>query len=238
MQHQVPHPPSPPETIRSTSPGPNGGPPRGLNLHGDHPSEDDEQLREIQERERSHERIIGGLSGISSVKALAERERKGARRQSLTYSFSTPTNRPGLDNVQQGQLSHQRPRNAQKKWLVLVVPPAVLPHSPPPTQVSGFANAYGAAGRFAGGILLPLQPTLPAQLALIAREFSLPSLGGVSLYLCLPAELESTKPRLLDETWSILWHGHFDDDSHDVIESMKGVGGLRAFSSYIFLDFN
>lgn len=184
--HQVPHPPSPPDTIHSASPsrGPSAG--------------DDDERREMErERELSHDRIVGGIGAMSSVKALQERERsaaKGVRRQSLGYSFSTP-NRAGLEP--------QRQRVGPKKWLVLVVPPAVLPHSPPPSQVSsrltqlfppcsgalrshyshlsprktsgndpsrdllfsdlqtsGFANGYGASGRFAGGILLPLQSTV------------------------------------------------------------------------------
>ena len=127
--HQIPHPPSPPDTIRSSSPPP--GPHPSRLLHGElgPGGGDEDELREIAERERTHERILGGIGGISSVKALAERERKSARRQSLTYSFSTPTNRLGLD---------PKPRPPLKKWLVLVVPPDALPHSPPPTQVSLF----------------------------------------------------------------------------------------------------
>ncbi|KDE03895.1 hypothetical protein MVLG_05649 [Microbotryum lychnidis-dioicae p1A1 Lamole] len=83
--------------------------------------------------------------------------------------------------------THQSPFPAptSKKWLVMVKGPPILPHSPPPNDASGFARAYGASGRYDGGVLMPLQNSLSAQVALIAREFSLPSIGGVALYLCL-----------------------------------------------------
>ncbi|GAA5866937.1 hypothetical protein JCM1840_005911 [Sporobolomyces johnsonii] len=141
-----------------------------------------------------------------------------------------------------------------KKWLVLVVPPDVLPHSPPPAPTSGFASGYGPSGRYSDGILLPLQPTLSAQVSLIAREFSLPSIAGICVYLCLPSDQSTpvpwatspdssrysfssaaerrggqeltaaTKPRLTDDTWSILWAGYLDDDGQ--AEGILGVGGL------------
>ncbi|GAA6002994.1 hypothetical protein JCM10207_001933 [Rhodosporidiobolus poonsookiae] len=143
-------------------------------------------------------------------------------------------------------------RKKLKKWLILVVPPDVLPHSPPPLPTSGFANGYGAPGRYSGGILLPLQPTLSAQVSLVAREFALPSIAGVCLYLCLPTsqpplplpappqdqsgypfppsahsapqDFGGTKPRLTDDTWSVLWSDYFDTDAQ--VEGMGGVGGL------------
>ncbi|KAK4700982.1 6-phosphogluconolactonase, partial [Phenoliferia sp. Uapishka_3] len=248
MSQQQAHPPSPPDTIRSSSPGPaaphvplSREEKRSLIALTTQISEDEEEMREMElERERSHNRIIGGVEP-ASVRALRERERvNNIRRQSLGYSFSTPTRQAPDSN---------RSKPVGKRWLVLVVPPAVLPHSPPPTQVSGFASGYGASGRFSGGILLPLQSTvrneivsldttmnliaqslqLQAQLALIAREFSLPSLGGVNLYLCLPESggaMSGLKPRLMDETWSMLWHGHFDSETQSSIEPLEGVGSL------------
>ncbi|GAA5959835.1 hypothetical protein JCM21900_005246 [Sporobolomyces salmonicolor] len=141
-----------------------------------------------------------------------------------------------------------------KKWLVLVVPPDVLPHSPPPAPTSGLANGYGPSGRYSDGIVLPLQPTLSAQFSLIAREFSLPSMAGICVYLCLPPDqsapatwpispnssrypfpssaslsggqdlASATKPRLTEDSWSILWAEYLDGDGH--VEGNLGMGGL------------
>lgn len=85
---------------------------------------------------------------------------------------------------------------------------------------------------------------LPAQLALIAREFSLPSVGGVSLYLCLPSNdvqpagpgyfstspsgsESAMKPRLVEEIWTMLWANYLDEESSGIAEGVKGVYGLR-----------
>lgn len=46
------------------------------------------------------------------------------------------------------------------RWSVIILPPALLPHSPPPAHVSGFAHGYGASGRYSAGILIPLQATV------------------------------------------------------------------------------
>ncbi|GAA6032647.1 hypothetical protein JCM8097_004860 [Rhodosporidiobolus ruineniae] len=141
-------------------------------------------------------------------------------------------------------------RKRPKKWLVHVIPPDVLPHSPPPLPTSGFASGYGASGRYSGGILLPLQPTLSAQVSLIAREFSLPSIAGVALYLCLPGhpppptypaidgqhgyfpptvtpppqDSSGFKPRLTSESWSAIWDEHLDPEGQ--AQGMAGMGGL------------
>ncbi|BGP48926.1 hypothetical protein JCM10450v2_004805 [Rhodotorula kratochvilovae] len=140
----------------------------------------------------------------------------------------------------------------RKKWLVLVVPPDVLPHDPPPAATSGFANGYGAQGRFSGGILVPLQPSLSAQVAIIAREYGTPSIAGMCLYLALSHDTSAPapvyqpdtsaypfpspalsvtaasptgfKPRLTDETWPTLWSEFFDEEG--AAQAMQGAGGL------------
>ncbi|OAV88591.1 hypothetical protein PTTG_01511 [Puccinia triticina 1-1 BBBD Race 1] len=99
------------------------------------------------------------------------------------------------------------------RWTVIIIPPALLPHSPPPPHVSGFAHGYGASGRYSAGLLLPLQATLTLQLASIAREFSLPSTGGLSLHLSISAADQPPipGPRVTDESWSVLFGWAFED---------------------------
>ncbi|PLW16209.1 hypothetical protein PCANC_12532 [Puccinia coronata f. sp. avenae] len=100
------------------------------------------------------------------------------------------------------------------RWTVIIIPPALLPHSPPPPHVSGFAHGYGASGRYSAGLLLPLQPTLTLQLAAIAREFSLPSTGGLSLHLSISSidQPPIPGPRVTDESWNVLFGWAFEDN--------------------------
>ncbi|POW06354.1 hypothetical protein PSTT_09035 [Puccinia striiformis] len=99
------------------------------------------------------------------------------------------------------------PKRVTTRWTVIIIPPALLPHSPPPPHVSGFAHGYGASGRYSAGLLLPLHPTLTLQLASIAREFSLPSTGGLSLHLTISSVDQPTipGPRVTDESWNVLF---------------------------------
>ncbi|GAA5900184.1 hypothetical protein JCM8208_002043 [Rhodotorula glutinis] len=141
-------------------------------------------------------------------------------------------------------------KRSRKKWLVLVVPPSSLPHDPPPAAVPGFAHGYGAPGRFEGGILMTLQPTLASQVSLIAREYGLPSIAGICLYLALPSDGSTSsasaiqhgmsswsphlsgpqavdvgfKPRLTDEFWPALWSDYFQGEADG--QSMAGASGL------------
>ncbi|GAA6063901.1 hypothetical protein JCM10212_002433 [Sporobolomyces blumeae] len=124
----------------------------------------------------------------------------------------------------------------RKKWLILVVPPEQPPLSPSPASSSGISLWHGTTSRPESGMLLPLEPTFAAQVQLIAQEFALPSISGLCLYLCLPngnghdvpvpspyspalspnfpsslgtARYDagySTKPRLTEATWDILWY--------------------------------
>lgn len=109
------------------------------------------------------------------------------QRLSLSMSPDRPRTVPRARTSETGQLAAGGgATRRRRKWLVLVVrlfsfvhplrshrslvadprsnvsqvPPSSLPHDPPPAATSGFANGYGPVGRFNGGILMALQPTV------------------------------------------------------------------------------
>jgi hypothetical protein len=105
------------------------------------------------------------------------------------------------------------------KFLLHVIPPHHLPHdsnnsdaihtnpSPP--------NAPGYHLHFRRGTLVPVYPTLQAQLGAIAKEYALPSTTGLILYMILtpttdsssqpPDEMDEPGPRLSEDIWKHLW---------------------------------
>ena len=109
---------------------------------------------------------------------------------------------------------------ASMSHFVVIVPPPDLPiESIKSRNASSLGNMQASHVR--RGMLLPLYPTLGGQLYAVAREFGLPSVGGLSLYLCDDGS-GSGGPRIGDATWSALWSGFFEDtevthdESHDV----------------------
>lgn len=99
--------------------------------------------------------------------------------------------------------------SASSSHFVIVVPPAELPVEALPRM----ASARTFARR---GTLLPLYPTLGGQLYAIAREYGLPSVGGISLYLVDDGN-GNGGPRIGDSTWAALWSGFFEDDLEDAL---------------------
>src|SRR6201999_2112044 len=96
-----------------------------------------------------------------------------------------------------------------------------------------------AQQQFRRGILVPLQPTLKAQLGAIAREYSLPSTGGMMLYLASsptsPAvsgsgspstATQGLGPRITDHVWSLLWHRVLRSEREDSARSLLGTGSV------------
>lgn len=80
------------------------------------------------------------------------------------------------------------------------------------------------------GTLVPLYPTLSSQLAAIAREYGLPSTGGLVLYLLSTSDPSSSVPqplpgssgfageggpRISEAAWSLLWSRLFEEE-HEV----------------------
>ncbi|KAG9007289.1 hypothetical protein FRB94_014504 [Tulasnella sp. JGI-2019a] len=96
--------------------------------------------------------------------------------------------------------------NSATRFLLYVVPPSYL--SP---------DQSGNSNHFRRGALLPLHATLPSQLAAIAREYSLPSTVGLTVFLLdVKHDLfgdgetigeEWLGPKIGDEAWKLLWAG-------------------------------
>ena len=115
------------------------------------------------------------------------------------------------------------------KFLLHVIPPHHLPHdsnnsdaihtnpSPP--------NAPGYHLHFRRGTLVPVYPTLQAQLGAIAKEFALPSSTGLILYMILTPTTDSSSqppnimdepgPRLSEDIWKHLWTRVLRIEQHD-----------------------
>ncbi|CDU24814.1 uncharacterized protein SPSC_04647 [Sporisorium scitamineum] len=88
-------------------------------------------------------------------------------------------------------------------YFVTVVPPDDLRMSPEINQHE--------RDRLQRGSLLPLYPTLGGQLWAISREFALPSLGGLMLYLSDDGQ-GNRGPRIGDASWQALWARYFNED--------------------------
>ncbi|KAH9486339.1 hypothetical protein JR316_0000403 [Psilocybe cubensis] len=80
------------------------------------------------------------------------------------------------------------------KFLLHVVPPAHLPHR-------------AADPHLRRGTLVPVHPTLHAQLGAIAKEYALPSPAGLVLYLVTQSQeaADEPGPRLSEDIWRHLW---------------------------------
>ncbi|WFD33569.1 hypothetical protein MCUN1_000382 [Malassezia cuniculi] len=105
---------------------------------------------------------------------------------------------------------------ASMSHFVVIVPPPDLPvESIKSRNASSLGNMQASHVR--RGMLLPLYPTLGGQLYAVAREFGLPSVGGLSLYLCDDGT-GASGPRIGDATWSALYSGFFEEPADDIID--------------------
>ncbi|KAL7417645.1 hypothetical protein BDY24DRAFT_437969 [Mrakia frigida] len=107
---------------------------------------------------------------------------------------------------------------SSKHFLSVLPPLSLAPKSSSPS------------GQFRRGELLPLHPTLPAQIQAIANEYGLPSTVGIVLFLVYErsetgaGERGEPGPRIGKETWRMLWQEVF---------SSEGAGGdERAVASF------
>ncbi|GAA5987755.1 hypothetical protein JCM10908_007200 [Rhodotorula pacifica] len=151
--------------------------------------------------------------------------------RSATSRETTPS-----DNEARSTMGRSTPaestRMARKRvggasdWLVIVKPPAKLPHSPPPPRASAFASAYGPPERFSDGILMPLQSTLSSQVALIAREYGLPSVAGICVYVDVSygaPQRDLDLVRVTDDTWPLLWKPFGERSANAMPALRKGI---------------
>ncbi|POW17498.1 hypothetical protein PSHT_06377 [Puccinia striiformis] len=131
--------------------------------------------------------------------------------------------------------------------LITVIPPTSLPSNPPALRSSAHCPGYGPPSAFSRGILIPLYPTLAAQLTAIAREYGLPSTGGMLVYMidASPNVGELAKqmvralftqtlasnttltleyldqiggPKISEAAWHILWSGIFEEEEAEEFE--------------------
>ncbi|WFC98187.1 hypothetical protein MYAM1_000911 [Malassezia yamatoensis] len=129
-------------------------------------------------------------------------------------SFSAPTYSLQQQQRSQSRLyspMRARPANnqaASTSHFIVLIPPSDLPFDSLP------ARSALLASHARRGILLPLYPTLGGQLYALAREYGMPSVGGISFYLLDDGNGHSG-PRVSDATWASLWSGFFEDDDLD-----------------------
>ncbi|BGP35521.1 hypothetical protein JCM10296v2_007359 [Rhodotorula toruloides] len=129
----------------------------------------------------------------------------------------------------------QPPAGASSRFLLTVVPPGHLPHDPPHPRSNPSASGYGPPEHFRRGTLVPLYPTLSSQLAAIAREYGLPSSGGLVLYLLSTTDPSTQQPfphasgfageggpRISETAWSMLWAQLFAEE-----EAEREIAFLR-----------
>jgi hypothetical protein len=122
------------------------------------------------------------------------------------------------------------PYTPVSKFFVTVIPPAEL------STVN--ASPSVRSPHLRRGTLMPLYPTLGAQLYAISREYGLPSIGGLTVYLCEDGE-GNLGPRIGEETWPFIWARYFDEQAenlyHDItspVPSFYSPGHARRSSSF------
>ncbi|KAG7099816.1 hypothetical protein E1B28_001627 [Marasmius oreades] len=128
------------------------------------------------------------------------------------------------------------------KFLLHVIPPLSLPHdsdfierfnlTPPPPTASGYHT------QFRRGTLVPVHSTFQAQLWAIAREYALPSIAGIVLYLVSNPNASAHNsgeedwhepgPRLSEAIWKHLWTRVWKAERDESLTSpiSPGVVGL------------
>lgn len=128
---------------------------------------------------------------------------------------SVTPNKPIHDRQQLPGFGYSRsPHTPMTRFFVTVIPPHELA-SQADSSTSSRSTSFASSAHVKRGTLMPLYPTLGAQLYAISREYGLPSIGGLSIYLCDDGE-GNLGPRVGEETWPYLWNRYFDDNAEDL----------------------
>ncbi|PWN36953.1 uncharacterized protein FA14DRAFT_187097 [Meira miltonrushii] len=134
---------------------------------------------------------------------------------SVSAGRSATPNRSINDRQQLPGFGYSRsPHTPMTRFFVTVIPPNELA-SQADGSSSSRSTSFASSGHVKRGTLMPLYPTLGGQLYAISREYGLPSIGGLSIYLCDDGE-GNLGPRVGEETWPYLWNRYFDDNSEDL----------------------
>lgn len=134
---------------------------------------------------------------------------------SISAGMNANPNRSINDRQQLPGFGFNRsPHTPMTRFFVTVIPPNELA-SHADGSSSSRSTSFASSAHIKRGTLMPLYPTLGGQLYAISREYGLPSIGGLSIYLCEDGE-GNLGPRVGEETWPYLWNRYFDDNAEDL----------------------
>lgn len=137
------------------------------------------------------------------------RQEDNAHSQTLESPSHSRIRRPSISYQSTGlrEAPSNRPVHRNYRFFVVVIPPSNLLQE---HEFLGHALASGPPHRFSQGIIMPLFPTMYAQLTAIAKEFGFPSTAGLCLYLHFNENGLVMTPRIPDESWHMLWSHLFE----------------------------
>ncbi|WFC93987.1 hypothetical protein MBRA1_000614 [Malassezia brasiliensis] len=176
-----------------------------------YPSTFSAQTRQDSSASLPFGRNVSGPIALDDFSA-DEDDMQGAPMSAPVYGLNASRSQSRLYSPMRGRPAANQA--ASSSHFIVMVPPADLPTESLPSRSAILASH---ARR---GILLPLYPTLGGQLYALAREYGLPSVGGISLYL-LDDGSGNLGPRVSDTTWASLWSGFFEDDLDESIGPVR-----------------
>ncbi|KAJ9474847.1 N-acetyltransferase domain-containing protein [Pseudozyma hubeiensis] len=153
-------------------------------------------------------------ASASSIQSGAPAVSNDAERAFLPTAapLSAPLDSAAATGVSPVINAYRSPYPPSPIYFVTVVPPEDYLVSPELSQQE--------RNRLERGSLLPLYPSLGGQLWAISREFALPSLGGLMLYLADDGQ-GNRGPRIGDAAWQALWARYFAEDETPSTSAFK-----------------
>ena len=155
-----------------------------------------ESLDDLEEEQFEKPNWINNIKGT----------RLDAKKLSLIYSVF------GYDLSHHSQATNSSHNNNK---LIIVIPPISLGNS-------NKASLYGNISQFRRGVLMPLHSSLSYQKLLIAKEFHLPSTGGLEIFLINndnyndvnENEDDEPGPKVNDHCWKFLWNFGLNENDY------------------------